>query len=264
MTARQVFFGALGFASARELDAVTAEVLGPDVLGPQPPAVLDVLGGARRDRALVLSFEAYMPSSLWHPFVGTLHELAARAQLGRVGMLYAGDGTETSVAAAPDRGPASPDVRVTQRHLRLDRPVISVARGAGHEALELDVVRRSDGTPGLDTGDWLGFFGVLFERGEALFFDTGRSVYDWAQPAEPGTCRVLSSASTELVVVVEVLGPRPLPFGGAPREDAIAIAVHSLVASGDAFAYQRAGWRERAQTTRTVFLAPGAGLVAIE
>jgi hypothetical protein len=40
--------------------------------------------------------------------------------------------------------------------------------------------------------------------------------------------------------------------------------VHSLVASGDAFAYQRAGWRERAQTTRTVFLAPGAGLVAIE
>jgi hypothetical protein len=45
MTARQVFFGALGFASARELDAVIAEVLGPDVLGPQPPAVLDVAHG---------------------------------------------------------------------------------------------------------------------------------------------------------------------------------------------------------------------------
>lgn len=264
MTARQVFFGALGFASARELDAVIAEVLGPEVLGPQPPVVLDVLRGARRDRALVLSFEAYMPSSLWHPFVGAIHEMAARAQLGRVAMLYAGDGTEMSVAAAPDRGPASPEARITQRHLRLDRPVISVARGAGDEPLELEVVHRSDGTPGLDTGDWLGFFGVLFERAEVLFFDTGRSVYEWAQPAEPGTCRVLSSASSELVVVVEVLGPRPLPHGAEPRTDTIGVAVHELVASGDAFAYQRAGWRERAQRTRTVFFAPGAGLVAIE
>lgn len=261
MTARQVFFGALGFASANELDAVIAEVLGPDVLGPQPAAVLDVLRRSRRDRALVLGVEADMPSSLWHSLVGTLHEIAARAEVGRVAMLYEGDGTETSVAIAGRPTSATPDGPVTRRFLALERPSVTVAHG--QDLLEFDVVPRADGTLALDVRDWLGFEGSLFERGEVLWLDTGREIHVWAQPAEPGSCCVLATSRSELVVVVEVLGPRPLAAESGSRADTLGVAVHELAASGDAFEYRRPGWRERAQRTRTIFLAPGAGLVAI-
>lgn len=261
MGARQTFFGALAFRDAASLDAAIEEVLGPSVMGPVPPPVAEQVRAGRRDRVLFASTDADQPSSFWHPLVGAYHELSARALRGHLTMLYRGDGSELSVAVAagPDSLPL-PSASVTQRYLALDEPVVRATHLADGSPVEFEVVTRTDGTRAIDARDWLGYLGMLFEQGEALHFEVGGKVFEWARPDQPGSCRLIALPTSDLIVLVEVVGPRTLAVGGIGRE-AIEITLHQLAASTSEHDY-RAGWRDRAHRRSTVWVAPAAGLVA--
>lgn len=258
MGARQTFLGALAFADAASLDAAIDEVLGPGVLGAVPQPLVDRVRAGRRGSVLFVSDDADAPSSQWHTLVGAYHELAARALRGRVSMLYRGGGSELSVAVAagPDPRPAPP-TPPTQRFLRLETNAVEAVHLSDGSPIEFDVVRRADGTAAIDGRDWLGFFGVLFERGETLHFEPERGgVFEWARPDRAGSwCLVALPTSTQLVLV-EVLGARPLVVRGEALE-AIELTLHRVEAFESEHDLVRPLHRRTA-----IWVAPERGIVA--
>lgn len=269
MGARQVFFGALGFSSADILREGLARVL----QGADPP-VIELIGGCvHEDRAMVFEFDMSMPSSLWFAMTGVLHELAAIATAGHVAMLYQGDGHEFEVAMAGG-GPrlSLPTPRPSRwLPLRPGMPVhVDLTREGETSALEFEVVARHDGSAALDMRDWLGLFGRLVGDGERLYYEfepadgTGPGeLFLWAEPARAGSAAVVAHPHKELISWIEVGGVGSIEVGGTHHASAVEVVVHELDARMEAAPYFHKEWRTTASSSRSLWLVPDVGLVAI-
>ncbi len=269
MGARQVFFGALGFASGDLL----GEGLGR-VLGGADPLVVELIGGCvRGDRVMVFEHESHMASSLWLAMTGSIHELAAIATAGHVVMLYDGDGHELEVAMAGSGARLSLPTPQPSRWLPLrpGMPVgVELTREGETSALEFEVVARHDGSAALDMRDWLGLFGRLVGDGERLYYElepadgTGPGdLFLWTEPARAGSAAVVAHPHKELISWIEVGGVGSIEVGGTHHTNAVQVVVHELDARWEAGPYFQREWRTRASSSRSLWLVPDVGPVAI-
>lgn len=262
MTARQVFFGALGFRAPGDLEHAVR-----DTLAGAGPHVERLVHDARRgDRTLVFDVEGHLPSSLFSAITGCLSELAACAARGRVSMVYVGDGVEIAHACAPPEPGRDASGAVTQRWLSLVGERASIVLPGG-EPCDFDVVARPDGTRALDLGDWLGLEGCLVERDDVLLLEIDRrhrrDAFEWACPAIEGSVRLVALEQSEAMVWTEVIGATTLESSSVRHEDLVEVVLHPMVVGSDAARFLQPGWRERSMSTRRLWLRPGVGVVAI-
>ena len=133
MSANQIYFGALAWASRDALERALASSLLPS-----PEHVRREVGAARRgESALMFTLNGSMPSSWFYDLGGAIHRLAESAVRGRVAVVYSGDGDEFSMALAqgPDKRVLPSGALPTQRWLALNDRGQYVRSPKGFEAL---------------------------------------------------------------------------------------------------------------------------------